>query len=338
MNLNQKQSLETEAYLDGTVKTNNSAIEVEADIEQTGDYTQTGDYNLTGDQDVTGSVTISEKETINNLAPEASGTYVDYDYWKLDNTDLITNTGVPVTSPVGTEKSSTLLSTPDLLYFNEHLFLVHEAESAGWEWSTNGSYYYYDMSNPRVRHDGKHWSNYKEQCIPRGTTTYTKVVVTDSGETLLNNNDIYFYEEGRWLSWNEGDVIYDTSILAELNSRNSHSGTRTSFNYFNWNKVTLTTTGYTDEYLGPIGSISYVHATHKAYYTPYEEYVQGIDENHQYTVADEVLTTNGSEKVTRDLKVQGWIYQDEYKRAILPNINANTINSNGGTLVIGELL
>lgn len=73
------------------------------------------------------------------------------------------------------------------------------------------------------------------------------------------------------------------------------------------------------------------------HYVEYQEFVQEIDPNHQYTPADEVLTVKGSEKITRDLKVQGFIYQDEYNRAVLPNINANTINSNGGVLTIGDL-
>ena len=61
------------------------------------------------------------------------------------------------------------------------------------------------------------------------------------------------------------------------------------------------------------------------YYVLYKEFVQEADPTHTYDATDEVLAVNGNEKVTRDLKVQGYIFQDDYHIAHLPNIKSKVI-------------
>lgn len=308
------------------------------------DTTITGDLTQTGDQDITGSVEISEKETINELEPVASGYYNYYDYWEINDIPFIPkdtygNASIYKTTTTG-ELVERNLILGDVVYYK----------------ATNDLYYIY--------------------CIKSTRTTFYKasqingIYYNVNGDVLTGLTDVSFdiqksnipitftlfndgYVEKKTLIWKENGNYYainssgntvqvtDTVTISRLDGEvfeNGNIGTLTAnvdklyqFNATDPNNITYTLAS------GWPSDIVDTSTRYNLYSLRYQEYVRGIDPNHQYTPADEVLTVKGSEKVTRDLKVQGFIYQDEYNRAVLPNINANTINSNGGVLIIGEL-
>ena len=239
--------------------------------------------------------------------------------------------------------SRTLLETPDLAIGNNILYCTQKATSM------LSTYHICTLNNTEIIFEQQGTQRVITSFDPRHSPAsympyrtygpFSKAIFTGTNETILENRTLYYLiDTGYWLNWNRGSIeVTDPAMINELNSRVGYRLNIQDYNNFNWHQVTLSANGYTKSDVPITRTVPYTEASHKVYYTPYQETIQGIDENHQYTPADEVLTVNGSEKISRDLKVQGWIYQEDYRRAILPNINANTINSNGGTLVIGEL-
>ena len=368
---------ETEAYLDGTVKTNNTAIEVEANIEQMGNYTQTGDYNLTGDQNITGSVEISEKETINNLAPEEGGYYVGHDVWKLGTT-FVDNNFEETTEPAGEAQNPELLRDGIYsltFYPSVTKHIVRRKQNASPILPNPGLYYYplvatvngidlrvgnnhvdvidntqaYMVSGDSFRTMSLYWSGNGDGVIPANKLyekidgeIYEVLGVSGQSQPYPQVHNTYVFR---------GDDV-DTTILQRLQQVTFVDSLIQEQCYYIYSYVEINNATEPSELIihdYPQGTVNGYNLNNgnnwaskftnsqSLYYVQYKEFVREIDPNHQYTPADEVLIVKGNEKITRDLKVQGFIYQDEYNRAVLPNINANTINSNGGVLIIGDL-
>jgi hypothetical protein len=73
-------------------------------------------------------------------------------------------------------------------------------------------------------------------------------------------------------------------------------------------------------------------------YVTYKEYVQEADPTHTYDSADEVLTVKGNEGITRDLHVQGYIFQDDRHTAFLPSVHTDNIASTSGNINISSVV
>ena len=84
------------------------------------------------------------------------------------------------------------------------------------------------------------------------------------------------------------------------------------------NTVTQEFTGITSE-SDPRYTATY-YPLNKVTYRVYQS-----DPSHTYDANDQVLSVNGNENVTRDLKVQGYIFQDANHIAFLPEIKSNVI-------------
>lgn len=306
---------------------------------------------------INSSVTVSEKETINELEPEANGYYVDHDAYKVGDTYLT----LTQNTRYNYFKYSELPSEPvsqELLVDNVYLwnfpdqsittrvlrtYTQTQSNVNNWKLRLNGKIYnhvngnYYDNDSQDTLNPLGYWG---------AAINYYLVYFPTASDTGLQQNKVYY----KWI--NGSNVSYDyytgdtastdcsPEEVAILNQKTFseaerclhigriYKGVSLSGSTVTYVSVTINTQDLTTFNLSNLQNL---------YYTPYQEFVQEIDPNHQYTPADEVLTVKGSEKITRDLKVQGFIYQDEYNRAVLPNINANTINSNGGVLTIGDL-
>ena len=310
------------------------------------DTTLTGDLAQTGDQTVTGEVTISEKESINNVQPDVPGYYVDTDYWEINNI-IIDDSGVPQ-NPSGTKKSSVQVvdSVQPIHWSSTDRYDLCRFEivnsSTTFEIIKVGNDYYKLGESTTTGH-----LNYKVTLRFVVDHTYnTSVIITGSNETILTNNTIYQWYQNPGVYWDSTNhqTISSTSnptVFSELESRTKQSTIALVCKQISWYKIKPTTIGYTkttnisDSSLNsyPYDELGSDTATDIIYYTPYQTFVAEPDPTHTYDTTTEVLAVNGSENVTRDLRVQGYIFQDDYHLAHLPNILSNDIKVNGSEVL-----
>ena len=322
-----------------------NGVAVKVDTAITADVTLTGDLTQTGDQNITGSVEISEKETINNLEPEGAGHYVDHDVWKYNNTFLTNGTNYPglTTEPAGTAQ-------PPILVASNLYALSDDNANALYQFTESVKYQVIKINGSWCCIDNRSIFNPVDMADPRDHRIGNEGTY-DYKHYIDENNHVYRYKESddeflqAKTNYQGGygfETITDATTIANLRSKLSRFTIDLQHaTYYERSYKTIKTLS-TDNATFISSSAPYptdatLYGPFDLYYVQYKEYVREIDPNHQYTPADEVLTVKGSEKVTRDLKVQGFIYQDEYNKAVLPNIDTNTINGDGGVLIIGDL-
>ena len=324
------------------------------------DTTINGDLIQTGDQNITGSVEISEKEIINNIPASTPGYNVSYDYWlhgtnyykedanKTGGYSVISNSQVH-----GNTTDSVLLAENVVRLYRGSVGYDYSLWQAGYYASVKPYYYiinnvYYDYTSNSNRYVIPTEIN-ADNVIVEPTNRYYYVKPVDA-----NNNAFYLYwkqdssthPNAPYYDYCRGiELTYENNAaeIAELNTKTFVLGSFGATKQNLFKPITsISPTGITlgkgqPEATNASGTPRFYSDQHNLYYVPHNQFIAEADPNHTYDTTNEVLAVMGSEKVTRDLKVQGFIYQDEYNRAVLPNINANTINSNGGVLIIGDL-
>ena len=343
-----------------------TGVEINVDTTLNGDLTQTGDQNITGE------VTISEKETINNLSPAQSGYYEEHNYIKLNNTyydidsvptvEQVSTTGTfesenVIASNVGIVNSDLYQRTDDTYAFIPGYVMDNSSRTKGLKL---GDDIYLTKLNPTYAFDNV--SNTYNMC-----------------EVLQTFNGGGFYSDGS-ISGLTADAIYlhsaldiwtinlptyqgststqitDSATLEILNGISSSelkTLSRVLMKKIELKKVlSVDSSGITSLDTTSVSvyndtDTAYVNTDNDLYYVTYKEFVQGVDPNATYDDNDEVLTVNGNENISRDLKVQGNIFGDQYHTAFLPNVTSTETNTTNltasgtatiaGLVTIGEL-
>ena len=341
------------------MRADSHGVEVHVDTELSGDLTQTGDQNITGE------VTISEKETINNLSPAQSGYYKKYDYWEDSEGNKIDQNLDAVENIIGTEKSRTAIVIQNTMADNKLGRNQGPFPTKLVCYEEIPRYFFFIENNGFEVIDG----HPVQTSITRSDLTDNSVwvdarpnpgisgqlVITDNLESILEKNAVYLYRSGyieRVLGGNSAIPVHDPVIEAEVTNRQKTNCIIVDIKEAKFYKFALTQNGYEhveeiDPHtygLCPKGGSTYWNITswvsRTFYYTPHQEFVQEADPNATYDENDEVLTVNGNENISRDIKVQGNIFGDQYHTAFLPNVTStetNTTNLTANVAIIGDL-
>lgn len=312
------------------------------------DTTITGDLTQTGDQNITGSVEISEKEIINNIPASTPGYNISYDYW-LHGTNYYKEDANKTGGYNAISNSQVHGNTTDSVLLAENVVRLYRG-SVGYDYSLwqAGYYasvrpYYYIINN--VYYD--YTSNSNRYVIPTEINADNVIVEPDNRYYYVkpvdaNNNAFYLYwkqdslihPNAPYYDYCQGiDLTYENNAaeIAELNTKTFVLGSfgATKRNLFK-PITSISPTGITlgkgqPEATNAYGTPRFYSDQHNLYYVPHNQFIAEADPNHTYDTTNEVLAVMGSERVTCDLNVQGYIFQDDYHTAYLPNIKSKVI-------------
>jgi hypothetical protein len=349
--------------LDGNLtQTGNQNITGDETI--TGDVTLTGDLTQTGNQNVNGEVVISEKETINSLEKTVDdGYYEYYDYYVYEPTGtLIDKNFQVVENPIGTKISESTISIKSTvpLYYQDNGYHYRYTEGKNRCVRMERQPGFFGLIDPNTNPDD--YTNYYEidengvvQEITWPGINYfingssrRNCVLTDNNESVLEKNTCYVLNgnNGYWYKGFSSNKVTDEDTINTLESRNSSSPRIIAWLEvweIIWSYYYLEGDSYRLETIPPESLSAWHNSTAAVYSTSnvdvtftYQRYrsdfIPGANPNHTYDANEEVLTVKGNEKVTRDLHVQGYIFQDDYKFAKLPNIKSDSIELGDGVV------
>ena len=347
------------------LEVNANGATVNVDVAVNGDVEHTGDLTQTGNQTVTGEVVISEKETINNIEPDTPGYYKKYDYWEDSEGNKIDQNLDAVENIIGTEKSRTAIiiqnTMADRIINYGQMPLPRKLVC----YEKIPRYFFFIDNNVFEVIDGhpvqtsKTRSDFTDNCVWVGASpnpgSGEQLVITDNSESILEKNAVYLYRYGyvaRILGGNSSIPVNDPVIKAEVTNRQKTDCLIEDTEEVKYYKFALTQNGYEhveeiDPHtygLCPKGGSTYWNDTswvsRTFYYTPHQEFIAEPDPDATYDDNNEVLTVKGNERITRDLKVQGNIFGDDYHTAFLPNVTStetNTENLTANVVTIGDL-
>lgn len=342
--------------LDGNLtQTGNQNITGDETI--TGDVTHNGDLTQTGNQNVNGEVVISEKETINNIEPDTPGYYVEHDAWEINGVFIDNNNNI-IAKPNGIEISRTPLeeNVAYRLYNKSGRIGLFQRDETnfnlieGFLIDGEGSIYdgYISSGEFEKYSPGFRREVFKEDFGSSGST-YAKVPdIYSFVEKRVNAVQPQYYRLGEYNTTQQSQetingqyyYILKRSEITNADTINScepyFDGTVHRCLFKEYKKYRSLYTD-SDEMVrqGNLSSLDYTFDNllqSTLYVVKYREFIGEPDPDATYDDNNEVLTVKGNEKVTRDLKLQGNIFGDDYHTAFLPNIKSDSIELGDGVV------